>query len=98
MAKLPLKCREIDISTDQDMSFISSLTPVLEYMLQLENQTKSKVVKPTRIQGSLTLSTRDPDFLLIESDPIFDITNEASVDGKLLMTFIYIAKDDTDNR
>lgn len=89
LPKLPLKCREIEISSDQDVSFTADFVQLVEYVV-LDDTGYSKTNKTIRIQGDLQLKANVGDFFLLQSDPLFNFTNNASVTAKLLIKIIPI--------
>lgn len=87
LKQYPSKYRSIDIASDQDISFITNLIDIISY--NEEGTTESYT--QARIWGDLSLVASDVgDYLEIADTPKITITNNASVDAHITITFIRI--------
>lgn len=87
LKQYPSKYRSIDIASDQDISFTTNLVENISYVE--ENSSTSST--QTRIWGDLSLVASDVgDYFKIEDTPKFTITNNATVDAHVTITFIRI--------
>ena len=91
---LPLRCKDITVSTDQDVEFTASFVDIGKFTDITDDGTGySTETNPTRIQGDLQLTAvGNDDFFELESDPILEFWNQASVTAKVNIKIAHFRK------
>lgn len=90
LPRTPLPCREIQIATNQDTSFTADFIELAKFNDITDDGSYSEDLKTVRIEGDLTMKVDAPnDFMLLQSNPVFDFHNESSDTSKILIKIIF---------